>query len=158
MPLNGVGTWTQPITRIRHILFSRVTMPKRYFSERMRFQRRYNAFFVNQNTVFVTPTNVSLKNEQEVIELAELKLGLDDAVRRKKADTVSLVFTGKHDKELGEFKLTCKFDNHVPSYWKALLGDGNFSEIYLTISTKSKQTTLDQSQNTRSFRSSTRIS
>lgn len=81
-----------------------------------------------------------------MIEIADLVLELDDKVTRKKAGTISLVFVGAHETEIGEFKLTYKVESkEIPSYWRALLGEGEFRTIYVTISSKSKQSQLPES-------------
>lgn len=84
----------------------------------------------------------NITNAWEEQKIADLVLEIDDKVTRQKSDTTTLVFIGKHDTEAGDFKLTYKVEGDIPSFWKAVLGEGETRKIYVTISTKSKQTKL----------------
>ena len=82
-----------------------------------------------------------------MITIADLEFDLDDKITRKKADTITLKFIGTHDIEEGEFELKAKFEGEVPTYWRALLGDGDrFARIYVTIKSRSKQTSLEETE------------
>lgn len=79
-----------------------------------------------------------------MITIAELQFQHDDTVRRKKAGTITLIFKATDEHTGGEFVLKAIFERTVPSYWQALIGDGDYSEFFARISKSSVQSKLEE--------------